>query len=94
MALSEEDFRKIRGLMNAAIQTAFVTVREQATKYTNKEVAMMISDERERLAALIENFAPISETEHHDVLVPKGEIVNWRKTLAALADAIRKGRQE
>lgn len=87
-AFSEEQQKELERFVNAADRGAGVA----ANAYANARIAAAITEERKRLADLIESFEPFSDTEHDDVLVPKGEIVDWGKTLKALADAIRSGR--
>jgi hypothetical protein len=89
-SFSKEQEEELSALLTKTLNTAVGIANTNA----NKTARLVAESERTRLAGLIEDFAPISDTEHDDVLVPKGEIVDWGKSLKALADAIRSGRHD
>jgi hypothetical protein len=89
-AFSEEQAKELSDHLTNVFNTAVAAART----YTDKAVVRVATAERERIAILVETFQPFSDTEHDDVLVPKGEIVDWGKSLKALADAIRSGRHD
>jgi DNA-binding transcriptional MerR regulator len=89
-AFSKEQLKEIEALINETGQRNGAHFERRAEDL----VSAAIEAERDRLARPIEEFAPISDTEHDDVLVPKGEIVDWGKTLKALSDTIRTGDHE
>jgi hypothetical protein len=89
-SFSKEQEEEISDLLSRAVNAALGVANANA----NKTARMVAESERARLAGLIEDFVPITGTEHDDVLVPKGETVDWGKSLKALADAIRIGRHE
>ena len=89
-SFSKEQEEELATLLTKAVNAAIGAANANA----NKTARLVAESERARLAGLIEDFVPSSDTEHHDVLVPKGETVDWGKSLKAMADAIRSGRHD